>query len=143
MEEIGPSSSNYCCASLISSTSRHASNSSTDDQSTSSDLLSGQSSQPISPIPSSSHDKRVDREQNECGEDLREHCWYWGAATKEQISAAMEVYLLYPTLFMLSNPFFPQNQPNGTFSIRDASTKGQFTLTLRIDGTNKLIKIMV
>ncbi|CAK5037781.1 unnamed protein product [Meloidogyne enterolobii] len=56
---------------------------------------------------------------------LEEYCWYWGAATKEEISAAME------------------NQQNGTFAVRDASTKGQYTLTLRIDGTNKLIKILV
>ncbi|KAL7075281.1 hypothetical protein ACQ4LE_006097 [Meloidogyne hapla] len=56
---------------------------------------------------------------------LEDHCWYWGAATKEEISAAME------------------NQQNGTFAVRNASTKGQYTLTLRIDGANKLIKILV
>ncbi|KAF7624720.1 hypothetical protein Mgra_00010005 [Meloidogyne graminicola] len=58
-------------------------------------------------------------------QSLEEHSWYWSKATKEEISAAME------------------NQPTGTFAVRDSSTKGQYTLTLRVDGTNKLIKILI
>ncbi|KAL3097785.1 hypothetical protein niasHS_000520 [Heterodera schachtii] len=58
-------------------------------------------------------------------DQLKNKCWYWGAASKEKISDAFE------------------NQPDGTFAVRDASTNGQFTLTLRIGGANKLIKILV
>ncbi|KAL3083780.1 hypothetical protein niasHT_036773 [Heterodera trifolii] len=60
-----------------------------------------------------------------CVVDVEDKCWYWGAASKEKISDAFE------------------NQPDGTFAVRDASTNGQFTLTLRIGGANKLIKILV
>uniref|UniRef100_A0A914I7A4 SH2 domain-containing protein n=1 Tax=Globodera rostochiensis TaxID=31243 RepID=A0A914I7A4_GLORO len=60
-----------------------------------------------------------------CVADVTDKCWYWGSANKEIISAALE------------------NKQDGTFAVRDASTNGQFTLTLRVAGANKLIKILV
>uniref|UniRef100_A0A915DNG7 SH2 domain-containing protein n=1 Tax=Ditylenchus dipsaci TaxID=166011 RepID=A0A915DNG7_9BILA len=51
--------------------------------------------------------------------------WYWGKVDKEAVSAAME------------------NQPDGTFCVRDASSPGDYTLTLKVGGCNKLIKIIV
>lgn len=36
-----------------------------------------------------------------------------------------------------------QGRPTGTFAVRDASTPGDYTLTLRIDNKNKLVRIYV
>lgn len=55
--------------------------------------------------------------------DLESIGWFWGDISRSEATELME------------------NQPDGSFLVRNASTQGNFTLTLKKGGVNRLIKI--
>ncbi|XP_055342900.1 phosphatidylinositol 3-kinase regulatory subunit gamma-like isoform X2 [Paramacrobiotus metropolitanus] len=58
--------------------------------------------------------------------NLEDCDWYWGSVSRDDAAAAMK------------------DQPDGSFLVRASSTKvqGEYTLTLRKEGANKLIRII-
>ncbi|PIO67246.1 SH2 domain protein [Teladorsagia circumcincta] len=59
------------------------------------------------------------------GGQLSDQIWYWGNVDKSMVSEIM------------------QDQPEGTFMVRDASSPGDYTLTVRFGGHTKLVRIHV
>ncbi|VDN03628.1 unnamed protein product [Thelazia callipaeda] len=63
--------------------------------------------------------------EDSCAHRLEQQEWYWANASREEVALAISAC------------------PDGTFCVRDASTEGNYTLTLRYGEKNRLIRIVV
>jgi len=62
---------------------------------------------------------------NDAGSSTEPGLWYWGDISRSEVNEQL------------------LGKPDGSFIVRDASTPGNFTLTLKRNGANKLIQIMM
>lgn len=86
----------------------------------------GETTPPLAPpIPprQTGHSRITEDSSMSPEEQLREADWYWGNISREEVNEHL------------------RDKADGTFLVRDATSPGDYTLTLRKGGTNKLIKI--
>lgn len=84
----------------------------------------GETTPPLAPpIPPRTHPNNYETGMITPEEQLRDADWYWGNISREEVNEHL------------------RDKADGTFLVRDATSPGDYTLTLRKGGTNKLIKI--
>nr|QCW06539.1 phosphatidylinositol 3-kinase regulatory subunit alpha-like protein [Pinctada imbricata] len=83
----------------------------------------GEAAPPLPPVAPPRPKSPIQELPMSAQEKLKEAEWYWGKISREEVNELL------------------CDKPDGTFLVRDATSPGDYTLTLRKGGTNKLIKI--